>query len=174
MSSKERPIDVISVLVVDDHPIFRFGVCERIKLIGERVVLAGEAGNGAEALSLVGKLNPSVILMDLNMPNMTGIEATRKIKEEFPDIQIIILSAEDELSDVNSALQAGASGYLLKSASAIEIQEAIFTVHGGGSSLSPMVARQLLTNLTRPTSTAEVAHRAGTSNSQDGVNWHNQ
>ncbi|MDP1711221.1 MAG: response regulator transcription factor [Candidatus Nanopelagicaceae bacterium] len=143
----------IRVLVIDDHPIFRLGVCERINTIGERVVLVGEGEDGVAAHRLAGELTPHVILMDLQMPVMAGIEATSKIKADFPEIQIIILSADDEINDVNAALQAGASGYLLKSVSGLELQEAIFTVIDGGSVLSPTVARGLLTELRQPVGT---------------------
>ncbi len=143
--------DHIGVLVVDDHPIFRLGVCERIKAIGGKVALVGEGSDGFEAHSLAGALKPHVILMDLNMPGMTGIEATRNIKKDYPDVHVIILSAEDEIKDINDALQAGAGGYLLKSVSGLELQEAIFSVVDGGSVLSPSVTRRLFAELTRPT-----------------------
>lgn len=144
----------IRILVVDDHPIFRLGVCERIKEIGGRVALVGEATDGFDAQKMVGALRPHLILMDLNMPGISGIEATRNIKSEFKDIHIIILSSDDETDDVNAALQAGASGYLLKSVTGPELQEAIFAVMDGGSALSPSVARRLLTILTQPISAA--------------------
>lgn len=142
--------DAIRVLVIDDHPIFRLGVCERIKAIGGRVQLVGEGSDGFAAHKLASALNPHVILMDLNMPGISGIEATRNIKTDLPSIQIIILSADDKMDDINSALQAGASGYLLKSVSGLELQEAIFTVIDGGSVLSPSVARSLVTALSQP------------------------
>ncbi|MEI9906961.1 MAG: response regulator transcription factor [Actinomycetota bacterium] len=146
--------DEIRVLVVDDHPIFRLGVCERIRLIGGQVVLVGEGKNGFEAQTLTGTLSPHIVLMDLNMPGMSGIEATKVIKSEFPDVHIIIISAEEDIRDINSALQAGASGYLLKSVSGLELQEALFTVLAGGSALSPSVAKSLITALRQPTQTA--------------------
>ena len=141
---------VIRVLVIDDHPIFRLGVCKRIKAIGGRVQLVGEGNDGFAAHKLAAALDPHVILMDLNMPGISGIEATRSIKTDLPNIQIVILSADDEIDDINSALQAGASGYLLKSVSGLELQEAIFTVVNGGSVFSPSVARTLLTVLSHP------------------------
>lgn len=147
--------DTIRVLVVDDHPIFRLGVCERVKTIGEPVVLVGEAGDGFEAQKLTAAVHPHVILTDLNMPGISGIETTRNIKRDFPDIQIIILSASAETDEINEALQAGASGFLLKSVTGPELQEAIFTVMDGGSVLSPSVTRSLLTAMSQPVATSE-------------------
>lgn len=147
--------DSIRVLVVDDHPIFRLGVCERVKAIGEQVVLVGEAGDGFKAHTLSAALHPHIILMDLNMPGISGVEATRNIKVDFPEIQIIILSASAETDEINEALQAGASGFLLKSVSGPELQEAIFTVMDGGSVLSPSVTRSLLTALSHPVANSE-------------------
>lgn len=145
----------IRVLVVDDHPIFRLGVCERVKAIGEPVVLVGEASDGFAAQKLTAALHPHVILMDLNMPGMDGIEATRSIKRDFPDIQIIILSASAEIHEINAVLQVGANGFLLKSVSGPELQEAIFTVIDGGSVLSPPVTRSLLAAMSQPVATSE-------------------
>ena len=90
MKSPPEHDDEIRVLVVDDHPIFRLGVCERVKAIGEQVVLVGEAGDGFKAHTLSAALHPHIILMDLNMPGISGVEATRNIKVDFPEIQIII------------------------------------------------------------------------------------
>lgn len=148
----------IRVLVVDDHPIFRLGVCERIKGIGGRVVLVGEASDGFAAHSSAAALRPNVILMDLNMPGISGIETTRNIKADFPEIHIIILSSEDRMEDINSALKAGASGYLLKSVTGAEMQEAIFKVVQGIPILSLDVTQSLLTALSQPpTATAATA-----------------
>ncbi len=145
------PVDPqIRVLVVDDHPIFRFGVCERVKAIGGRVELVGEATDGLVAHSLAAALHPHVILMDINMPIQSGIEATQNIKADFPEIQIIILSASAERDEINEALKAGANGFLLKSVNGAELEEAIFAVISGGSVLSPSVTRSLLTTLSQP------------------------
>ena len=159
MKSNTDQSQAIRVLVVDDHPIFRLGVCERVKTIGDRVVLVGEAGDGFKAHDLSAALKPDIILMDLNMPGISGIEATRNIKADFPDIQIIILSASAETEEVNEVLQAGASAFLLKSVSGPELQEAIFTVMGGGSVLSPAVTRSLLTAMSHPTTSLGLSER---------------
>lgn len=150
MKTAQKPENEIRVLVVDDHPIFRLGVCERINTIGGRVILVGEASDGFAAQKLAATLRPDVILMDLNMPGISGIEATRSIKANFPEIRIIILSASAETHDITEVLQAGADSFLLKSVTGLELQEAIFTVHSGGSVLSPLVAHDLLTAVSHP------------------------
>ncbi len=137
----------IRVMVVDDHPIFRLGVCDRVKGIGPHVELVGEAADGFAARDLAATLHPDIILMDLNMPGISGIETTRNIKADFPNIQVIILSASAEIDEINEALKAGASGFLLKSVTGPELESAIFNVAGGGSVLSPAVTRSLLTDL---------------------------
>lgn len=159
MKSSADQIEAIRVLVVDDHPIFRLGVCERVKTIGDRVVLVGEAGDGFKAHDLSAAFKPDIILMDLHMPGISGIETTRNIKADFPNIQIIILSASAETHEVSEVLQAGASGFLLKSVSGPELQEAIFTVMGGGSVLSPEVTRSLLTSMSHPTTSIGLSER---------------
>lgn len=156
IDSDESPI---RVLVVDDHPIFRLGVCERIKAIGGRVMLVGEASDGFEAQSSTAALRPNVILCDLNMPGISGIETTRKIKADFPETHIIMLSSDDKMEDINAALKAGASGYLLKSVTGIELQEAIFKVVQGIPILSLAVTQDLLTALSQPTATSSVLSR---------------
>jgi CheY-like chemotaxis protein len=149
-----EPGGVIRVLVVDDHPIFRLGVCDRVKGIGPHVELVGEAADGFKAHDLAASLQPHIILMDLNMPGISGIEATRNIKADFPNIQIIILSASAEIDEINDVLKAGASGFLLKSVTGPELEEAILTVAAGGSVLSPSVTRSLLTDIKTPHITA--------------------
>lgn len=153
MKSSTDKEDGIRVLVVDDHPFFRLGVSERVKAIGEPVVLVGEASDGFTAQTLTAALHPDVILMDLNMPGISGIEVTRSIKKDFPEVHIIILTATAVTREINEALQAGVSGFLLKSVTGPELQDAIFTVVAGGSVLSPLVARSLLTDMSQPVTT---------------------
>jgi DNA-binding NarL/FixJ family response regulator len=147
------------VLVVDDHPIFRLGVCERIKAIGGRVILVGEASDGFTARSSAAALRPNVILMDLNMPGISGVETTRNIKADFPEIHIIILSADDSTEDIALALKAGASGYLLKSVTGPELRVAIFNVVQGIPIFSLKVAQGLLTAQTQSPATSSVLSR---------------
>jgi DNA-binding NarL/FixJ family response regulator len=155
-NSAQHLNDEIRVLIVDDHPIFRMGMCERINSMGGQVVLVGEASDGISAYDLAAALHPHVILMDLIMPGISGIEATKNIKTDFPEIQIIILSSDDLIDDIKAALQVGASGYLLKSVSGLEMQEAIFTVLSGGSVLTPSVAREILATISNPSIAANI------------------
>ena len=147
MGEAAEEIEGIRVLVVDDHPIFRAGICERLKTADGQIVVVGEGSDGLQAYELASQLHPQVILMDVAMPGMTGIEATRKINADFPEIEIIILSVYDDDQYVNAALEAGASGYLLKTVEASELREAIVKVAGGGSALSSSVARKVLTRI---------------------------
>lgn len=129
----------IRLLVVDDHPIFRAGLCEQLAGGTEGIVIVGEAEDGEKAYDLVTALHPDVVLMDCHMPVMSGFEATQKIKKDFPETKIIALSAIAEIERVRAILQAGANGYLLKTASASELRRAISTVLGGSTVITPSI-----------------------------------
>ena len=150
MNAPKEPEGLIGVLVVDDHPFFRAGIVERISRNSESCYLVGEADNGDAAYKLAAALKPDVILMDVNMPVVDGITATEKIKKDFPDIKIIALSASGAVDDVRAILQAGADGYLLKTVSGQELHQAVVEVVGGGSVLTPTVARELIETLNTP------------------------
>lgn len=113
------------MLVADDHPIYRAGLAERLEDAEGELTVVGEASNGDEACEMTESLRPDVVLMDLHMPIMTGIEATAKIKTAFPGIQVLILSATTADSDLQGAIAAGASGYLAKTSTPLEIRQAI-------------------------------------------------
>ncbi|HUW88275.1 MAG TPA: response regulator transcription factor [Candidatus Paceibacterota bacterium] len=117
----------IRVLVADDHPIYRAGLVERLEDEEGELTVVGEASNGHEAVEMTQSLRPDVVLMDLHMPLMTGIEATAKIKADFPGIQVLILSATTAETDLRDAIIAGASGYLVKTSSPAELRQAIIT-----------------------------------------------
>jgi DNA-binding NarL/FixJ family response regulator len=155
MDETAEEFEGIRVLVIDDHPIFRAGICERLKAVDDKIVVVGEGSDGFQAYELAGQLRPQVILMDVAMPEMTGIEATRRINADFPEIEIIILSVYDDDQYVNAALHAGASGYLLKTVEAGELREAIVKVACGGSALSASIARKVLTRIS---GTSPAAH----------------
>lgn len=143
---------VVRILVVDDHPFFRAGLCERISRV-EGWLLVGEASDGCEAYNLTAAVTPDVILMDVRMPEGSGIEATKKIKAAFPEVHIIALSADDSVEDIKEILQAGASGYLLKTVTEVELRSAVADVIKGGSALTPEVARHLISDLRAPKQT---------------------
>ena len=136
--------DQVAVVIVDDHPLFRAGIRDRLQSGDDSIVVVGEAGSGEEACDRIRELNPAVVLMDISMPGMNGIEATRIITESFPDVEVIILSVYDDAQYVRAALQAGASGYLLKTVEAAELRASIIRVAHGESALSPSVARTVL------------------------------
>jgi DNA-binding NarL/FixJ family response regulator len=139
---------VIRVLLVDDHTILREGV--RALLAGEpRIVVVGEAGNGSEALDKVEALHPDIVLMDMVMPVMNGLEATGHIKRSHPEVKVLILSMYDDDEYVQQVIQAGASGYLLKGMAADDLILAIHEVHAGASFLNPAVAAKLIEDYVR-------------------------
>ncbi len=139
--------DQIAVLVVDDHPLFRAGICDRIQSVDDSIVVVGEAGSGQEACEHIAASRPAVVLMDIAMPGMNGIEATRIISASWPEVAVIILSVYDDDQYVQAALKAGASGYLLKTVDAAELRDSIRKVAGGGSALSSEVMRTVLRHL---------------------------
>jgi DNA-binding NarL/FixJ family response regulator len=138
----------IRVLLVDDHTILREGV--RALLADEReIVVVGEAGDGREALEKVEALSPDIVLMDMVMPGMNGLEATSLIKQRHPAIKVLILSMYDDDEYVQQVIQAGASGYLLKGMAADDLVLAIREVHAGASFLNPAVAAKLIEDYVR-------------------------
>ena len=132
----------IRVLIADDHPVFRFGLRSLISSTSEIEVI-GEATNGDSAIELSASLKPDIILMDVNMPELNGIEATRKILKDQPEIGILIITMFDDDS-VFDAMQAGARGYLLKGADPEETLRAIQSVANGAAIFSPKVAKRLI------------------------------
>ena len=134
------------VLVVDDHPLLRRGVMDVLGL-QEQLVVIGEAQDGAEAFEKARELGPDVIVMDLEMPNMTGLEATAAIHIELPDIKILIFTVSEKQADLFSAMRAGARGYILKNAAAPELLRAVFHIAEGGVIISQDMATKLLAEL---------------------------
>lgn len=140
---------VIRVLIVDDHPIVRNGLILMIRYSAD-LELAGEASTGREAVELYRQHQPDVVLMDLRMPEMGGVEAITLIRQAFPDARIIVLSTYDYDEDIYQGLQAGAKGYLLKDTSMDVLQEAIRKVHAGQKYIPPDVAMKLAERLSSP------------------------
>ncbi len=136
--------DPIRVLIADDHALFRRGL--EMVLQGEAgLELVGQASDGQEAVKLAGEVVPDVVLMDIRMPKMTGIEAARQMKEVAPSAKIVILTISDEDDDLFEAIRAGASGYLLKDIPLDELADSVRSVHGGQSLINPSMAGKLLT-----------------------------
>lgn len=139
----------IRVLVVDDHTIVRKGIRALLAEI-DGVVVVGEAGDGREAVTQAEALQPDVILMDLVMPHMDGIEAIRQISSRRPEVRILALTSFAADDKVFPAIKAGALGYLLKDSAPEELVQAIRQVYRGEPSLHPVIARKVLQELKRP------------------------
>jgi two-component system response regulator NreC len=141
----------IRVLVVDDHTIVRDGICALLALSGD-IEVVGEAVNGSEALKMVGELKPDVVLMDIAMPIMGGLEATRRIYKEFPTAKVLILTQYDDKEYVFPVIEAGASGFISKAAASSELASGIRSIYQGDSYLSPSVAKLLMEDYQRTSS----------------------
>ena len=144
-------MDKIRILIADDHAVVREGTRQFLEREDDLEVV-GEAADGEEAIRLVGSLSPDVAIMDISMPNIDGIEATRQIKAKYPKVAVLILSAYDDDQFVFSLLEAGAAGYLLKSVRGNELVNAIREVSAGESVLHPTIARKVLNRFTNITS----------------------
>ena len=131
------------IVIIDDHQLFREGV-KRILEFEKSFEVVAEGNDGTEAAELVEKHHPDVVLMDINMPHVNGIEATQKLVDNYPDSKVIILSIHDDENYVTHALKTGASGYMLKEMDADALIEAIKVVADGGSYLHPKVTHNLV------------------------------
>jgi DNA-binding NarL/FixJ family response regulator len=135
--------DIIRVLIADDHPLFRDGIRTLLLAVVD-MELVGEAENGDEVMALAGQLQPDVLLMDIQMPGINGIEATRRIVHNSPHIAVLMLTMYDDDASVFSAMRAGARGYLLKGAKQDEIQRAVRAAANGEAIFSPAIAARLM------------------------------
>jgi DNA-binding NarL/FixJ family response regulator len=140
----------VRVLIVDDQALFREALATLLEVRPE-IRVVGEAANGAEALDRVAALRPDVVLMDLHMPVLDGIGATRRVRVEHPDVQVLALTTFDDDEDVFAALRAGAVGYLLKDVSSDRLVEALLAARRGESVLQPSVAAKLVARFARMT-----------------------
>ncbi len=143
----------IRILLVDDQALFREGLRTLLSIYDD-LEIAGEAANGQEALQQAELLNPDVVLMDLRMPVLDGVSATRRLKELLPSIRVIILTTFDDDDHVFDGLRAGAVGYLLKDVSSEKLVEAIRTTARGNSFLQPNIAAKLVAEFARLDNTA--------------------
>jgi DNA-binding NarL/FixJ family response regulator len=135
-------MESVRILIIDDHPIFRDGMSQLLESVpGFEVV--GEGSSGDEAVRLAGDLSPDVILMDIGMPGMNGIEATRAVLEVRPSVRVLVLTMYEEPDSVFAALRAGARGYLLKDAESDDITRAVRAVARGDAIFGPSVAERL-------------------------------
>jgi DNA-binding NarL/FixJ family response regulator len=140
---------MIRLLIVDDHPVVRDGL--RVAFTGEPdIEVVGEAGNGLQAVEMVAAYKADVVLMDLRMPELDGVRAIRRLRESAPDTRVIVLTTFDTDSDVLPAIEAGATGYLLKDAPTEELLRAVRAAHQGQSVLSPSVANRLIGQVRKP------------------------
>jgi DNA-binding NarL/FixJ family response regulator len=133
----------IRILVADDHPVVREGLVAILSTQPD-FQLVGEVASGVEAVAKAGALQPDILLLDLEMPGMDGVEVLHRLREENRSVRTIVLTAYDTDERIVAAVQAGAQGYLLKGAPREEIFEAVRVVHSGGSLLQPIVASKLL------------------------------
>lgn len=154
-TTAESGPQTIRLMLADDHKMLREGLRRSMVERGFNVV--GEARDGGEAVDLAAALRPDVILMDVSMPDMDGVEATRQIKERFPDIRIVMLTMHADQDILANAIRAGANGYLVKDCSTDEIASAIETVAGGETALSPRLAASMLAEVRRQEGEADTA-----------------
>jgi DNA-binding NarL/FixJ family response regulator len=141
--------DPIRILIADDHPIVRDGLALMLGTQPDFVVV-GEASNGREVMQIGEQLQPDVILLDLEMPEMDGLETLRTLRQVCPTVRVLVFTAFDSDERIIGAVQAGAKGYLLKGAPRAEIFNAIRVVAAGGSLLQPVVASRLMQHLNNP------------------------
>jgi len=147
----------IRVLVVDDHALFRRGICQ--VLLGEDgIEVVGEGEDGATAVAMAEELAPDVVLMDVRMPGIGGIEATRRLAASLPSARILMLTVSDEEDDLFEAIKAGAAGYLLKEISIEEVADAVRAVVQGQTLISPSMASKLIVEFASLAKRADLEH----------------
>jgi len=147
--------DTIKIILADDHRIFRKGL-KSLLSEKENIEVVAEADNGNEALEAAGKYKPEIVIMDIAMPKMDGIEATRQIRERLPDTEVVILSMHAKKAYIDQVLKAGAKGYVLKDSDEENLLSAINTVHNGGYYLDSPIADQVLSDYFSDKSKSEI------------------
>jgi len=152
-------VDTVRVLIVDDHQLFRRGVSSLLAE-HESLEVVGEASNGAEAIERARELMPDVVLMDIKMPGMDGLAATKQLKAEMPYVRIMMLTVSETDEDLFEAIKAGASGYLLKNVDPDQLVASVLQVQRGEVPIAPTMAAKILRELTTP---AEASLQALTS-----------
>jgi DNA-binding NarL/FixJ family response regulator len=143
------PIRVVladDLVLADDHAVVRKGIREFLEEEGDIQVVA-EADDGEQALAHIAELRPDVAVLDIQMPGLTGIEVTRRVKADYPDVKVLMLTAYDYDPYIFAALQAGANGYVLKTARSHQLTAAVRTVHDDGTALDPTVTRKVVEHM---------------------------
>ena len=140
-------VDKITVLLVDDHAWVRGSVAQALSL-SDAIEVVGQANNGEEGVQKAQELTPDVVVMDLDMPVLGGVEATRQIRAAVPSTQVLVLTVSESESDLFAAMAAGAKGYLLKNAGSDDLQTAVMHISQGGVLVSPIMATTMLTQFT--------------------------
>jgi DNA-binding NarL/FixJ family response regulator len=146
----------MKILIADDHALFRDSLRSLLEAHGLEVI--GEARNGREAVELAHKLKPEVVLMDLSMPEMDGLSATRLISADQPEVKVVVLTASDEDANLFEAIKSGAQGYLLKNLESEDFFNLLDGVNRGEPALTPALARKLLQEFARPAQTPAPSH----------------
>jgi DNA-binding NarL/FixJ family response regulator len=146
----------MNILIADDHALFRDSLRSLLEAHGLNVI--GEARNGREAVELARRLKPDIVLMDLSMPELDGLSATRLISADQPEVKVVILTASDEDSKLFEAIKSGAQGYLLKNLESDEFFSLLEGIGRGEPGLTPALARKLLLEFARPAQTAAPSH----------------
>lgn len=136
-------------MLVDDHAMVRHGLASFLQVFDD-LILVGEAADGEAAMRLCEQIQPDVVLMDMVMPHVDGVTATRHIRQRFPTVQVLALSGFEVATLIRQALQAGAIGYLLKDVSALTLAEAIRAAHKGRGTLSPAASQELVNAVNQP------------------------
>jgi DNA-binding NarL/FixJ family response regulator len=142
-------VEPVRVVIADDHPVFRSGLRAMLD-VEDGLEVVGEANTGAEVVTLVRAVQPDLVLMDLNMPELDGVGATRQILHESPHVRILVLTMFDDDDSVFAAMRAGAHGYLLKGANHAEVRHAVHVVATGGAMFGPAIAQRVIEFFSRP------------------------
>lgn len=153
---------MIRVVIVDDHEMVRAGLAQLLNADVD-IEVVGSASDGAEGVTVVAGLAPDVVLMDLNMPVMDGVESTRQIRAQAPDVQVVVLTSQSDRERILQAVDAGAVGYLLKDAGPDELLAGVKAAAGGESPLHPRAARELLAARRGGPAGGELSHGPATS-----------